>query len=47
MQDAIIDKDLALNFNFTTANSINISRWIPQTLYYFFAFMQFGQFAFE
>ena len=40
VKDAIIDKDLALNFNFTTANSINISRWIPQTLYYFFAFMQ-------
>ena len=35
VKDALIDKDLT--FNFTTANSINISRWIPQTLYYFFA----------
>ena len=38
VKDALIDKDLTSNFNFTTANSINISRWIPQTLYYFFAY---------
>ena len=40
VKDALIDKDLTSNFNFTTANSINISRWIPQTLYYFFAYCQ-------
>ena len=40
VKDALIDKDLTSNFNFTTANSINISRWIPQTLYYFFAHSQ-------
>ena len=40
VKDALIDKDLTSIFNFTTANSINISRWIPQTLYYFFAFSQ-------
>ncbi len=40
VKDALIDKDLISNFNFTTANSINISRWIPQILYYFFAFNQ-------
>jgi len=40
VKDALTDKDLTSNFNFTTANSINISRWIPQTLYYFFAFTQ-------
>tara|TARA_B100000003_G_scaffold207894_1_gene226632 strand:+ start:5098 stop:6399 length:1302 start_codon:yes stop_codon:yes gene_type:complete len=40
VKDALIDKDLTSNFNFTTANSINISRWIPQTLYYFFAYSQ-------
>lgn len=40
VKDALIDKDLTFNFNFTTANSINISRWIPQTLYYFFAYSQ-------
>ena len=40
VKDALTDKDLTFNFNFTTANSINISRWIPQTLYYFFAYSQ-------
>ena len=40
VKDALIDKELTSNFNFTTANSINISRWIPQTLYYFFAYSQ-------
>ena len=40
VKDALTDKDLTSNFNFTTANSINISRWIPQTLYYFFAYSQ-------
>ena len=40
VKDALTDKDLTSNFNFTTANSINVSRWIPQTLYYFFAYTQ-------
>ena len=40
VKDALTDKDLTSNFNFTTANSINISRWMPQTLYYFFAYSQ-------
>ena len=40
VKDALTDKDLTSNFNFTTANSINISRWMPQTLYYFFAYIQ-------
>ena len=40
VKDALTDKDLTSNFNFTTANSINISRWVPQTLYYFFAYSQ-------
>ena len=40
VKDALTDKDLTSSFNFTTANSINISRWIPQTLYYFFAYSQ-------
>ena len=37
---ALVDKELVKKFNFTSANSINISRWIPQMLYYFFAYMQ-------
>ena len=40
VKDALTDKDLTSNFNFTTANSINISRWMPQTFYYFFAYSQ-------
>ncbi len=40
VKDALTDKDLKSKINFTSANSINISRWIPQTLYYFFAYKQ-------
>jgi len=40
VKDALTDKDLITKINFTSANSINISRWIPQTLYYFFAYKQ-------
>ena len=40
VKEALADNDLRSKFNFTTANSINISRWIPQTLYYFFAYTQ-------
>ena len=40
VKEALTDNDLRFKFNFTTANSINISRWIPQTLYYFFAYKQ-------
>ena len=37
---ALVDNELVKKFNFTSANSINISRWIPQMLYYFFAYKQ-------
>ncbi len=40
VKEALVDKELVKKFNFTSANSINISRWIPQMLYYFFAYMQ-------
>ena len=40
VKDALTDTDLRSKFNFTTANSINISRWIPQILYYFFAYKE-------
>ena len=35
VKEALTDNNLRSKFNFTTANSINISRWIPQILYYF------------
>ena len=40
VKEALTDNNLRSKFNFTTANSINISRWIPQILYYFFAYKQ-------
>ncbi len=40
VKEALVDKELVKKFNFTSANSINISRWIPQMLYYFFAYRQ-------
>ncbi|MFX7140673.1 threonine synthase, partial [Acinetobacter baumannii] len=32
-----MDIDLQKKLNLTSANSINIARWLPQQLYYFFA----------
>ena len=40
VKDALVDDELTSKMNFTSANSINISRWIPQILYYFFAYKQ-------
>jgi threonine synthase len=37
---AFNDEDLKSRFRLTSANSINISRLIPQTFYYFYAFAQ-------
>ena len=38
VKKAFIDKELNKKFNLTSANSINVARWIPQSLYYFFAY---------
>ena len=37
---AFLDKELSSKFNLASANSINISRLIPQTFYYFNAFAE-------
>lgn len=37
---AFNDEDLKMRFRLTSANSINISRLIPQTFYYFYAYAQ-------
>lgn len=37
VKDAFLDKELNDNMLLTSANSINIARWIPQCLYYFYA----------
>lgn len=37
VKEAFLDKDLNEKMLLTSANSINIARWIPQCLYYFYA----------
>ncbi|MEB2781901.1 threonine synthase [Algoriphagus sp. C2-6-M1] len=38
VKDAFLDADLNTKLLLTSANSINVARWIPQCLYYFYAF---------
>ena len=38
VKKAFIDKEFNEKFNLTSANSINVARWLPQSLYYFFAY---------
>ncbi|QDH79259.1 threonine synthase [Echinicola soli] len=38
VKQAFLDKDLNARMLLTSANSINIARWIPQCLYYFYAY---------
>ena len=38
VKKAFVDKELNKKFNLTSANSINVARWLPQSLYYFFAY---------
>ena len=37
VKEAFMDADLNDQYNLTSANSINVARWLPQQLYYFFA----------
>ena len=39
-KQALADSDLRDKAHFTSANSINIARWLPQQFYYFFALEQ-------
>lgn len=43
VKDAFMDQDLNKKLNLTSANSINVARWLPQQLYYFFAYQQWKQ----
>lgn len=43
VKEAFLDTDLSNKFNLASANSINISRLIPQSFYYFNAFAQLQQ----
>ena len=37
---AFLDEELISNKNLTSANSINVARWLPQMFYFFFAYKQ-------
>ena len=40
VKQAFTDDDLNKKFSLTSANSINVARWLPQQLYYFYAYQQ-------
>ena len=40
VKQAFADEDLNKKLSLTSANSINVARWLPQQLYYFFAYQQ-------
>lgn len=40
VKQAFVDEDLNGKLSLTSANSINVARWLPQQLYYFFAYQQ-------
>jgi threonine synthase len=40
VKQAFLDKDITSTLNLSSANSINISRLIPQSFYYFYAYAQ-------
>jgi threonine synthase len=40
VKDAFMDNDLSQKLSLTSANSINVARWLPQQLYYLFAWQQ-------
>lgn len=45
VKQAFLDEELTRKYNLSSANSINISRLIPQAFYYFYAWAQVQQFG--
>jgi threonine synthase len=43
VKNAFMDEDLKKALFLTSANSINVARWLPQQLYYFFACQQWKE----
>ena len=43
VKQAFVDKDIQKKVFLTSANSINVARWLPQQFYYFFAYKQWQQ----
>ncbi len=42
VKQAFVDADLNSHLFLTSANSINVARWLPQQLYYYFAYRQWS-----
>ena len=42
VKQAFTDADLNEKYSLTSANSINVARWLPQQLYYFYAYRQWA-----
>lgn len=40
VKQAFLDEELKNTFQLSSANSINIARWLPQSVYYFYAYAQ-------
>lgn len=43
VKEAFADNELRKQLHLTSANSINVARWLPQQFYYFFALQQWQQ----
>src|SRR5215203_4341619 len=43
VKDAFADKSLNEKLLLTSANSINVARWLPQQFYYFYAYQQWNE----
>jgi len=43
VKEAFMDAELNKQYKLTSANSINVARWLPQQLYYFFAWQNWVQ----
>ena len=43
VKNAFVDNELTSKVNLTSANSINVARWLPQQLYYFYAYQQWQE----
>ena len=43
VKQAFADADLNERLSLTSANSINVARWLPQQLYYFYAYQQWPE----
>ena len=43
VKNAFTDKDLNESLYLTSANSINVARWLPQQFYYFYAYQQWKE----